>query len=129
MVYTYNFVTGELIWKSQAGERDPFWCTDLIFTRVDGQCLMSPVIVHQEENYTQDIHWNLPSDWLVQNTSSGYMDMDGWMKAMSLFSRIWEASNINPCILFFGGHDSHLDDRVTHLLLSHHIYPFIIKVR
>ena len=77
---------------------------------------MSPMIVRQAENYTQDLHWNLPSDWLVHNTPSGYMDRDGWMKAMSLFSRTCGASKMNPQVLFFDGHDSHFDDRATHIL-------------
>ena len=49
------------------------------------------------------------------------------MKAMSLFSRTYGASKINPQVLFFDGHDSHFDDRDTHLLLSHHISPFIFN--
>ena len=86
VICTYKFFTGQHIWKSQTGERAPFWCTDLILTIAYGQCFITPMIVHQGENYTQDLHWNLPSDWLVHCTPSGYMDMDGWMKAMSLFS-------------------------------------------
>ena len=85
------------------------------------------MIVHQAENYTQDLHWNLPGDWLVHCTPSGYMDRDGWMKAMSLFSRTCGSSKMNPQVLFFDGHDSHLDDRATHILRSHHISPFILK--
>ena len=54
--------------------------------------------------------------------------MDGWMKAISLFSRTCGAININPQVLFFDGHDIHFDDRATHLLRSHHISPFILKV-
>ena len=118
---------GECIWKSQTGERPPFWCTALIFTRDDGQCFIPPIIVHQKENYTQDIHWNLPSDWLVHNTPSGYINMDGWMKEMSLFSRTCGAIKIKPQVLLFYGHDSHFDDRATHLIRYHHISPFILK--
>ena len=85
------------------------------------------MIFHQETNYTQDIHWNLPSDWLFHNTASVYIDRDVWMKAISLFGRTCVTSKINPQVLFFGGHDSHFDDRATHLLQSHHISPFILK--
>ena len=85
------------------------------------------MIVHQAENYTQDLHWNLPSDWLVHNTPSGYMDRDGWMNTMSLFSRTFGAIKMNPQVLFFGGHDSHFDDRAPHILQSHHISQFILK--
>ena len=85
------------------------------------------MIVHQAENYTQDLHWNLPSDWLVQSTPLGYMDRDVWMKAMSLYSRTCGAIMMNPQVLFFDGHDSHFDDRATHIMRSHHISPFILK--
>ena len=85
------------------------------------------MIVHQAANYAQDLHWNIPSDWLVHNTSLGYMDRDGCMKAMGLFSRTSGARKINPQVLFFDGHDSHFDDRDIHLLRSHHISPFILK--
>ena len=60
-------------------------------------------------------------------TPSGYMDRDGWMKATSLFSSTDGASKINPQVLFFDVHDSHFDDRATHILQSHHISPFILK--
>ena len=118
---------GKRIWKYQTGERYTFCCTDMIFTRASGQLFMSPVIVHQAENYTKDVYWNLPSDWLVHNTPSGYIDMYVWMKEMSLFSRTYGASKLNPQVLFFDGHDSHFYDRATHLLRSHHISPFILK--
>ena len=85
------------------------------------------MIVHQVANYTQDIHWNLPSDWLVHNFPSGYMDRDVWMKAMSRFSRTCGSSKINPQVLFFDGHGNHFNDRATHLLQSRHISPFILK--
>ena len=55
------------------------------------------------------------------------MDRDGWMKAISLFSRTCGSSKINPQVLFFDGHDSHFDDRDTHILRSYHISPFILK--
>ena len=55
------------------------------------------------------------------------MDRDGWIKAMLLLSRTCGASNLNPQVLFFDGHDSHFGDRATHILQYHHIYPFILK--
>ena len=85
------------------------------------------MIVHQSENYTQGLHWNLPGDWLVHNMPPGYMDRYVWMKVMSLFSRTCGASKINPQVLFFDVHDSHFNDRAIHILQYHHIYPFIIK--
>ena len=97
----------EKIWKSQTGERFLFWCTAMIFIRAYGQWFMPPLIVRQSENYTQDLQWNLPSDWLVHNTPSGYMDRYGWMNTMSLFGRTCVASKLNKQFLFFEGHDRH----------------------
>ena len=88
---------------------------------------MPPMIFQQAENYTQDLHWNLHSDWLVHNTPSGYMDRDIWMKEMSILSRNCGDNNTNPQILLFDGHDSHFDKRYTHLLQYHHISSFILK--
>ena len=121
------FFTGKLICKFQTEERYPFRCTGMIFTRADGQCFMPPVIVHQAENCTQDLHWNLPSDWLFHNMPLVYMNRGGQMKAMSLFSRTCGASKINPQVLLFDVHDSHFDDRSTHLLWSQNTPPFILK--
>ena len=127
VAYTYILFTGIRIWKYQTGERSPFWCTALIFTRYDGQCFMTPLIVHQAENCNNVIHWNPPSDWLVQNTTSGYIERDGWMKAMSLFSRTCVSNKINPQDLFFYRHGINFDDRATHFLQSNHISLFIFK--
>ena len=49
------------------------------------------------------------------------------MKAMSLFSRTYVSSKINPQVLFFYVHDIHFDDRATHFLQSNHISLFILK--
>ena len=46
---------------------------------------MSPVIVHQTSDYTQDLHYTIPSDWIIHNTMSGYMDRDLWFVAMTCF--------------------------------------------
>ena len=99
----------------------------MILTISDGQCFIPPMIIHQAENYTQDIHWNLPSNWLVHNMPSGYMDRGGWMEEMSIFSRTCGTININPQFLFFEGHDIHFYDRAKHLLWYHHISQFILK--
>ena len=38
-----------------------------------------------------------------------------------------ELERSTPQVLFFDGHDSHLDDRDTHIMQSHHIPPVILK--
>ena len=41
-------------------------------TRADVQCFLLPIVVHQENNYSQYIHFNLPLDWLVYHSPSRY---------------------------------------------------------
>ena len=55
------------------------------------------------------------------------MDRDGGMKAISLFSRTCVDIKLNPLVLFFDCHDSHFDDRGTHILRSYHMSIFIFK--
>ena len=37
VVCTYKLFTGERIWRNQTGDKEPFYCTALIFTRADVQ--------------------------------------------------------------------------------------------
>ena len=87
-----------------------------------------PVLVHQCMHYTHDIHYNIPSDWLVYNSSSRYMDYDGWLKAIShLFSVCW-CSPIKPQVLFCGVHNIHFDDRKLNILCFYHIQSLTLRV-
>ena len=86
MVYTYKFFMGSMMWRTHTSERAPFWCTSLIFTRDDGQCFIPPVVVHQSTHYNQYPHDNIPSDWVVHNSPSGYMDCDGWHESTTQFA-------------------------------------------
>ena len=88
---------------------------------------MPPVVVHQAEEYSQDLHHNIPLDWAVHHTPSGYMDRDGWLKAMIQFSNIFGESPVKNKILFFDGHDSHFDDRSLTQMQMKNIQPFILK--
>ena len=88
---------------------------------------MPPVIIHQAKEYSKDLHHNIPLDWKVHHTSSGYMNRDGWLKAMTQFSNICGASPVKNQILFFNGHNSHFNDRaLTHMQIKN-IQPFILK--
>ena len=116
------------MWRTHTTDREPYWCTALIFARAYGQCFMSPVIVHQAENCTQDLHWKIPKEWVVHNTPSGYMDRYGWMKWMIHFKAVCGANTLNPHVLFYDVHDSHFDDRSIHILRSNHIKTFVLNV-
>ena len=89
---------------------------------------MPPVIIHQAREYSEDIDHNIPLDWTIHHTSSGYMDRDGWLKAVTQFSNICGASPVNNQIPFFDGHDIHFDDRALTHMQSKNIQSFILKV-
>ena len=108
VICTYRLFQGERITKVHNWERAPFWCTLLVFTKADGQCLRTPIILNQSKEYSQYIHLNIPLDWIFRHTQSGYMDREGWLKTMTKFSNICSAPPINNQILFYG-HGSHFE--------------------
>ena len=124
---TYKYFQGERMRKVKTGEHAPLWCTLPVFTRSDVQCFIPPFIVHQSKEYSQDLHHNIPLEWTVHHTPSGYMDRDGWIKAMTQFSNIYGASPVKNQILFFDRHDNHLDGRSLTKIQSKNIQPFILK--
>ena len=127
IVCTYKWCLAEKIWKTQRGERAPFWCTVLFFTRGDGQCPIPPTVVHQATEVTADLFLNLPSNWVCHATPSGYMDRDGWFKTVTNFVDLSGASQSNPQYLFFDGHDSHWDSDALEYMVLHDVNPFFLK--
>ena len=127
VVCTLRFFQGEIMWRVKNGERAPFWCTLLILTGDDGKLFMSPIVVHQAKDYSQDLHHNILLDYKVHHTPSGYMDIDGWLKAMTQLYNICDASPVNNQIIFFNGHDSHFDDCSLIQIQGKKIQPFILK--
>ena len=111
VVCNYKLFKGKIMWKVQTGERAPFCCTLLVFTRAYGQCFMPPVVVHQAKDYSQDLHHNITFDWTIHHTPYGYIDRDRWLKAMIQLSIICGTSPVNNQILFLDGHNSHFNDR------------------
>ena len=93
------------MWGIKTGARAPVWCTYLIFSRADGQCFIPPVLVHQAENYTQYLHYNILKDWVVHNTQSGYMDRGGWLKEIMHFKTVCGANKLNPQFFFYDQHN------------------------
>ena len=124
---TYKFIQGEIMWKVQTGKSAPLWCTLILFTRADGQCFMPPIVVHQAKYYSQYIHHNIPFEWIVHHTPSGYMDRDGWLKSMTQLYNICGASPINNQIRFLSGNYSHFNGRALTKMQSKNIQPFILK--
>ena len=85
------------------------------------------MIVKQEENYTQYLHYKIPKDWVVHNKPSGYMDRNGWMKEIIHFKNVCGENKLNPWVLFYDRYGSHFDNRAIHKLLSHHIKHLFLK--
>jgi hypothetical protein len=113
--------------KPQRGERAPFWCTILFFTRGDGQCPIAPTVVHQATEVTADLFMSLPNNWVCHATPSGYMDRDGWFKTVTYFVTLPGVSKGNPQYLFFDGHDSHWDSDALEYMVQHDVNPFFLK--
>ena len=111
VVCTYKLFQGEIIWKVKTGERTPFWCTLIVFTRADGKCFIHTIDFHQAKKYSQDIHHNIPLEWTVHHTPSGYMYIDGWLMDMNQLSNICGAYPIKNQTIFFDGKDSHFEYR------------------
>ena len=92
------------------------------------QCFVPPVLVHYNANYTLDIHYNLPINWLVYNIPSGYMDDNGWLKFVAHFFSVCGSSALNPLVIVYDVHNNHFYDIAIDVLLNHHIQPFNLKV-
>ena len=88
---------------------------------------MPPIIVHQAKEYSQYIHYNIPLDWKFHHISYGYMDIDGWLKAMTQFSNVCGASPVNNHILFFDVHDSHFGCGALRKIVYKKVQPFVLE--
>ena len=71
IVSTFKWCNADKVWKTLDGEKAPFWCTVLFFTRADGQCFIAPTVVHQATEVTEYLFLNLPDDWIVHATPNG----------------------------------------------------------
>jgi hypothetical protein len=127
IVCTYQWSPTGKIWKTQTGERAPFWITVLFFTRADGQCFIPPTIVHQGSELTADLLINLPGNWIVHVTPRGYMDRDDWFKTIEAFTKLSGTSPTNEEFLYFDGHDSHWDADALELMYQRSIQGFFLK--
>ena len=127
IVCTYKWCNIAKVWKTQEGEHAPFWVTLCFFTRADGQVFIPPTIVHKSVEWTKDLSLNIPDNWVVHSTPSGYMDRDGWLKTTENFSSLAGASAGNPQFPFFDGHDSHWDSDSLDLYTKRNCHPFFLK--
>ena len=116
------------MWRTHSGEREPLWCTALVFACVDGNFFLPTILVHHITHYTQYIHYNIPSYWVIHYPPLVYVYPEGCLNPMDHVSYICFFSTLNPQVFFYGGHVSHFDDRTFSILQSHGIQSFILKI-
>lgn len=113
------------VFRTTTGEKAPFWVSAWIWTRADGQCFIPPALVHQGSQLSEFHALNLPSDWVVHATPSGYQDRDGFAKVCAQF--IEYCGPKRPQYIFIDGHDSHFDSEALDQLASNNIFVFFLK--
>lgn len=107
------------------GGKAPFWVTFFFWTRADGQFPVPPCVVHQAAKWSKFLSLNLPGDWCVHHSPSGYMDRDGWFKVAVHFQKF--CGPIRPQYLYFDAHDSHWDSDSLKLWYDDMIYSTFLK--
>ncbi|KAJ1397249.1 hypothetical protein B484DRAFT_472135, partial [Ochromonadaceae sp. CCMP2298] len=89
------------------GERSPFWVTMFFMSCANGTHHIPPVIVHQGADATRirgDFLLNIPGDWAVQSTPSGYMDQAGFRLVCHHLIKYSGAAHGNPIFFFLDAH-------------------------
>ena len=115
------------MWKVKTGEWAPLWWTLPVFTQADGKLFIPPIIVHQANDYSKDIHFNIPLDWTVHHTTHVYMDRYGCLKATTQLSNVCSTSPVNNQIILFDGNDSHFDKCTLRKMKYRNIQTFLLK--
>ena len=129
MLCIFKLFTGDRMWGIQTGERAPLWRTSLIFTRADRELFTPPIMVHQITHYSQYIHYNTPSYWLVHISPLGYIYCDVCFRDHSHLYFICCSYNLNPQVLFYDSHHSYFGYRILKILQNHHTqYLSLIQV-
>lgn len=119
-----NFVTAQ-------GEHSLFWTSIFYWLNGAGTMPIKPTIVHQGGTDTElpaRFTHNLPPDWRVHCTQSGYMDRDGFKVCISSLVDYLKENNITkPQFVYIDGHDSHFCAEAMKFALDNNIYIFFLK--
>lgn len=105
---------------SEGGKAD-FWVTFFFWIRADGQFIIPPAVVHSAAQMAEFYVLNLPSDWCVHCSPSGYMDRDGWLKVTRHF--IAHCGPKRPLYAYYDAYDAHWDPDALKLSYDNGIYP------
>ena len=127
MTFSYNYLYVETMYNTYTKYIAPLWCSELVFSREYGQCFITSFIIHQDYEYTQELHHNIPSDCIFHNTSQLYMDYYDCIMALNHFSTICFAANLNNKVLLFDSHYVHF--YYISVVFKSSLYPtFCIRV-
>ena len=85
------------------------------------------IIVHQYKEYYQNLHYNVPLDWIFHHTTSDFMYIYGWLKSMTQLSNVCGASLVNNPILFLDGHGSNFNNGALRQMMCKNTQPFVLK--
>jgi len=115
--------------RIQTGERAPFWVTMFFVTRADGQCFVPPMIIHQGAHTNIGHVLDLPSDWPVGSTPSGYMDQENFLPlAKHLVDYMTMGGKVTkPQFLFLDGHESHFNASALKYMKDKNVHVFFLK--
>ena len=112
--------------RNQTVKIAPWCCTVLVFTCADVLWYISPVRLHQSNQYRKDLHYNITSYWEVHNTPLRYMDRDGWIKCILRLSSTCFSFPLNTKVSPYDRHYKHFGYRELNILWSCHIQYFIL---
>ena len=113
--------------ESETGEQAPLWCTLLVFNQANGQCFMTPIILHQANYQFEDLHFKIPLECTVHHIPYGCMDRDGCLRDITQLSNICRSYSLNNKVIIFDVYDSHFNDRALIHMKQQNIQPFVLK--
>ena len=71
-IYTYKFVSGEWMSEVQTGEWALLCWMLLVLAQANGKWFMLPIVMHQANNFSQYIYFNIPLEWIFHHPPSRY---------------------------------------------------------
>ena len=87
--------------------------------------VVPPWIIHKACNLAEIHLLNLPPDWGVHCSESGYMDEQAWVALCKHF--VANIGALRPQYVFIDGYWAHLVAEGLRVLLEASVHPFILK--
>ena len=110
VVLNLNSHTSHKVRNTQTGQRAPFCCTLLVFTWSYDQLFLFLILIHYLDEYTQNLHNNIPYDWFVCHAPSVNINRKVCHKYMSYLILLCIYSPANHQVVFFDGRYGRFND-------------------